>query len=59
MAATAEVGYVQVAGGTHSMLRHHDVFDRLAAEFTTATLLGDEQGGTVAEVLAGQGWVDV
>ncbi len=59
MAASTDVGFVQVAGGTHSMLRHHDVFDRLAAEFTTATLLGDEPQGTVADVLAGQGWVDV
>ncbi len=59
MASSTDVGFVQVAGGTHSMLRHHDVFDRLAAEFTTATLLGDEPRGTVADVLAGQGWIDV
>jgi alpha-beta hydrolase superfamily lysophospholipase len=47
-------GFVSVEGGKHAMLRHHDLFDGLAARFTTATLLGDEARGPVAEVLGGR-----
>jgi pimeloyl-ACP methyl ester carboxylesterase len=56
---TTDVGYVRVAGAKHAMLRHGRVFDRLAADFTTATLLGDTVSGPVGEVLTGQRWVDV
>jgi dienelactone hydrolase len=51
---TARVGFVSVEGGKHAMLRHHRLFDGLAADFTTATLLGDEVHGPVAEVLGGR-----
>ena len=38
----ADVGFVTVEGGSHSMLRHHAIFDGLAAEFAATTLLGTE-----------------
>lgn len=60
LARTAErVGYVTVEGGRHAMLRRHEVFDGLAADFTAATLLGRRSEGVVARVLAGEEWVDV
>ncbi len=55
---SAEVGYVRVAGGKHAMLRHGSVFDRAAADFATATLLGDEPGALVRRVLDGQELVE-
>jgi alpha-beta hydrolase superfamily lysophospholipase len=58
LARTAQVGYVSVAGGSHSMLRHHGRFDRYAAQFAAATLLDETAAGPVGEVLAGQAWVD-
>jgi predicted esterase len=51
---SAEVGYVRVAGGKHAMLKHGSVFDRAAADFATATLLGDDSGPPVRQVLDGQ-----
>jgi pimeloyl-ACP methyl ester carboxylesterase len=56
---SAEVGYVRVAGGKHAMLSHGSVFDRAAADFATATLLGDEPGPPVRHVLDGQELVEV
>lgn len=56
---SAEVGYVRVAGGSHAMLRHGSVFDRAAADFAAATLLGDEPGPPVSQVLDGQQLVEV
>jgi pimeloyl-ACP methyl ester carboxylesterase len=53
---TAEVGFIRVNGGTHSMLRHHRAFDGLAAEFTAAVLLGQPApagNGALADILAG------
>ncbi len=55
---TARVGYVNVDGGRHSMLRHHRQFDGYAADFARATLLGDRVAGPVARVLDGATWVD-
>jgi alpha-beta hydrolase superfamily lysophospholipase len=40
MASTSTVGYVAIPGGRHAMLRHGRRFERYAAEFVTATLLG-------------------
>ncbi|NYJ76176.1 MULTISPECIES: alpha/beta hydrolase [Allobranchiibius] len=54
MAGTAEVGYVTITGGKHAMLRHGSEFERLAADFTLATLLGTSPSGTVGRVLAGE-----
>ena len=56
---TTDVGFVRVAGGKHAMLRHHHVFDKLAADFAAATLLGDRPRGAVAQVLEGQSLVEV
>jgi len=49
----AEVGYVSVEGGKHAMLRHHDVFDSLAAGFAVTTLLGAPAAGALARVASG------
>jgi predicted esterase len=57
--ADGAVGYVRVAGAKHAMLKHHAVFDGLAADFAVATLLGAEVGGVVGRVLAGERWIDV
>ncbi|MEW1952286.1 alpha/beta hydrolase [Terrabacter sp. NPDC080008] len=60
LARTADrVGYVTVTGGKHAMLRRHEVFDGLAADFTAATLLGREVDGPVGRVLAGEEWLEV
>jgi pimeloyl-ACP methyl ester carboxylesterase len=56
---SAEVGYVRVTGGKHAMLSHGSVFDRAARDFATATLLGDEPGSPVRQVLDGQRLVEV
>ena len=56
---TAEVGYICIDGGTHSMLRHHRQFDGLAAQFAAATLLGDEVGGPVERILAGEQRINI
>jgi pimeloyl-ACP methyl ester carboxylesterase len=56
---TTDVGYVRVTGGKHAMLSHGRVFERAAADFVTATLLGSEPGSPVREVLAGHRLVEV
>ena len=56
---TTNVGYVSVAGGKHAMLRHGRTFDRVAADFAVATLLGDAVGPPVSTVLAGEARVEV
>jgi alpha-beta hydrolase superfamily lysophospholipase len=38
---TADVEFVAVPGARHAMLRHGAVFERAAADFTAATLLGE------------------
>ena len=54
LSATARVGLVTVPGGRHAMLRHGGTFERYAAEFVTATLLGTEpRSPAVAAVLSG------
>ena len=61
IARTAAVGYVVVPGARHAMLRHGATFERAAASFVTATLLGHPHAGPasdpVARVLAGEQWV--
>ncbi|HSK34008.1 MAG TPA: alpha/beta hydrolase [Propionicimonas sp.] len=53
LARTTDVGYLRVSGGRHAMLRHRSVFEDAAAAFATATLLGAEVRGPVAELLDG------
>jgi alpha-beta hydrolase superfamily lysophospholipase len=55
----ARIGYVSVEGGSHAMLRRHEVFEGLAADFVAATLLGRRPEGVVARVLAGEQRVEV
>ena len=60
LSATARVGFVTVPGGRHAMLRHGGTFERYAAEFVTATLLGTEPtSAAVAAVLAGAAFTEV
>lgn len=54
LARRAEVGFVRVPGGRHAMLRHGGTFERAAADFVAATLLGDDVEGPVARVLGGE-----
>jgi len=56
---SAEVGYIRVAGAGHAMLGHGSVFDRAAADFATATLLGDDPRPPVSRVLGGERLVEV
>lgn len=53
MGRTGPVGLLNVTGGSHAMLRHGAVFERAAADFVTATLLGDRVSGPVADLLDG------
>ena len=57
LATRTTVGLVEIAGGRHAMLRHGRRFERYAADFTAAVLLGDglrEPAGPVAAVLGGE-----
>lgn len=54
---TTDVGFVTVTGGKHAMLKHGATFEKAAADFVAATLLGDDSGGPAARVLAGEQWV--
>lgn len=57
IARTAPAGYVSVAGGTHAMLRRHGVFSTLAADFTSAVLLGSAPSDIVAGLRGGRHWL--
>ncbi len=59
LARTADVGHVRIVGGRHSMLRHHRLFDGLAASFTAATLLGDTSNPVVQQILGGDRWLEL
>ncbi|MEO7351930.1 MAG: alpha/beta fold hydrolase, partial [Marmoricola sp.] len=59
LARTSPVGYLRVTGGGHAMLRHRLVFERAAADFTLATLLGATATGPVGELLRGEREVTV
>ena len=54
-----QVGYVSVEGGKHAMLRHHSVFDSLAAGFAVTTLLGAPPTGALARIASGERLVTV
>jgi dienelactone hydrolase len=51
--AGADVTYVTVEGGKHSMLGRRAIFDRAAAQFVAWTLLGAPVDGPISEVEAG------
>lgn len=55
LARTAEsVGLLTVEGAKHAMLRRGRVFEDAAADFVTATLLGDEVEEPVSRLLLGR-----
>ena len=56
---SARVGYVVVDGGTHAMMRRHDLFSGLAAKFASATLLGTSVDGPLARIQAGEAWIEI
>lgn len=55
----ARVSYVTVGGAKHAMLRRHEVFSGLAADFAAATLLGDPGGALIRRLEAGENWIEV
>jgi pimeloyl-ACP methyl ester carboxylesterase len=68
LARTTEVGFITVPGGKHAMLSQGQVFEKAAADFAVATLLGGATGaagsgpgrpggGLVDRVLAGEEWI--
>jgi predicted esterase len=63
LARTGDVGYVQIDGGKHAMLRHHRQFDSYAALFTAAVLCRDPSRlwlpDPVRRVLDGEPFVTV
>ncbi len=59
LARTARVGFISVEGARHAMLRDGPRFERYAADFVNATLLGTRPRGPVAEVLDGRDRVEV
>jgi pimeloyl-ACP methyl ester carboxylesterase len=60
LSRTAEVSYVRVAGAKHAMLRRGREFERLAADFSAATLIdGRTPRGVVARALAGESAIDI
>ncbi|MET0837625.1 MAG: alpha/beta hydrolase [Marmoricola sp.] len=55
LARTADsVGFLTVEGARHGMLRRGAVFERAAAAFAVATLLGEGVGDPVARLLSGR-----
>ena len=59
LARRTEVGFLTVNGGKHAMLRHGRTFDSAAADFAAGVLLGDQVGGAVGRILAGEASVEV
>lgn len=59
VARRASASFVSVKGGKHAMLRRHRVFDELASDLVTGTLLGTEHDGAAGQALRGESWIDV
>ena len=60
LAWTAEVSYVSVLGAKHAMLRRHNDFGRLAAEFAAVTLLeGTKPSAMLARLLSAESPIEV
>jgi pimeloyl-ACP methyl ester carboxylesterase len=60
LSRTADVSFVRVDGAKHAMLRRGRDFERLAADFAAATLLGDRTPrGAVARALAGESLIEI
>jgi dienelactone hydrolase len=54
LARTTDVAWLTVEGGKHAMLGRGSVFEKAAADWVTATLLGRDVGDPVARLLAGE-----
>ena len=59
LAGRTPTGFVLVRGGTHAMLRRHDDFSGLAAEFTTHALLGRASLDVTHRVVNGELAVEI
>jgi pimeloyl-ACP methyl ester carboxylesterase len=59
MSHQARVAYISIDAGKHAMLRHHSLFDGLAAAFVSATLLEPPSTGPIARVMAGESWISL
>jgi len=57
--SAADVAYVNVAGGTHAMLRRRAAFDTLAARCVVWMLLGEILDSTVKRLASGETWIEV
>jgi pimeloyl-ACP methyl ester carboxylesterase len=54
LSRSTDVAFLTVEGGKHAMLSRGGVFEQAAADWTVATLLGEEVGEPVARLLAGE-----
>ena len=54
LSSTTEVAWLTVEGGKHAMLGRGGVFEKAAADWATATLLGRDVGDPVARLLQGE-----
>jgi len=60
IAVLADVSYVAVGGGGHAMLTRRSLFDGLAAEFASASLLGRRATSPIMRrIEAGERWIEV
>lgn len=59
LSRSADVAFISVSGAKHAMLRHGSVFEKAAAQWAVATLLGEPVGDPVNRVLAGESFVRV
>lgn len=59
LARRNQVGFVAVRNGKHAMLAEHRTFEKAAADFVSATLLGTTPSSPVAEAMAGPEVVEV
>jgi pimeloyl-ACP methyl ester carboxylesterase len=59
LASLTPTAYVLVKGAKHAMLRRHDVFSNLAADFSLATLLGRSETETMRRIGAGETFIEL
>jgi alpha-beta hydrolase superfamily lysophospholipase len=59
MAALTQVAYISVRDGKHAMLARHSLFDGLAAEIASATLLGRSSSPIIRRIETGERWITV
>ena len=59
VARSAHASFISVKGGKHAMLKRHRIFDRLASELVTGTLLGAVHNGAAGRALRGESSIEV